>query len=69
MEGNKCGNVLWYSHWRTHPHADPHTEKKYIYNNSHINCGNDKKNQWFYHNQFGSFNFYRNYLKHTIKQS
>ena len=26
MEGNKCGNVLWYSHWRTHPHADPHTE-------------------------------------------
>ena len=30
MEGNKCGNVLWYSYWRTHPHAGPYIEKKYI---------------------------------------
>ena len=30
MEGNKCDNVLWYYHWRTHPHADPYIEK-YIY--------------------------------------
>ena len=29
----------------TPPQADPHREKKYIYNNSHINCGNDKNNQ------------------------
>ena len=41
MEGNKCANVLWYSYWRTHLHADPYIEKKYIDNNSHINCGND----------------------------
>ena len=27
MEGNKCGNVLWYSYWRTQPHADPYIEK------------------------------------------
>ena len=65
MEGNECGNVLWYSYWRTHPHADPHIEK-YMYNNSCINCGNDKKNQWFYYNQFGSCNSYRNYLKPKI---
>ena len=37
------------------PHADPHVEKKYIYNNSHINCGNDKKNQQFYNNHLGSY--------------
>ena len=37
MEGYKCGNVLWYSYWRAHPHADPCIEKKYIDNNSHIN--------------------------------
>ena len=41
IEGNKCGNVLWYSYWRTHPHTDPYIEKKYIDNKSHINCGND----------------------------
>ena len=55
IQGNKCGNVLWYSHWCTPPHADPHT-KKNNYNDSHINCGNDKKNQWFNHNQLGSYN-------------
>ena len=32
----------------THLHADSYIEKKYIYDNSHINCGNDKKNQRFY---------------------
>ena len=69
MKGNKGGKVLCYSYWRTHLHADPHTEKKYIYNNSHINCGNDKNNQLFYHNQFGSYTYYRNYLKHTTVQS
>ena len=37
----------WYSYRRTHPHADPYIEKKYIYNNSHIECGNDKKNVVF----------------------
>ena len=37
MEGDKYGNVLWYSYWRTHPHVDPCIEKKYINNNSHIN--------------------------------
>ena len=53
-----------------HIHTKTHTQKnKYIYNNSRINCGNDKKNQWFYHNQFGSYNYYRNYLKPTIIQS
>ena len=30
MDGNKCGNLLWYSHWRTPPHADPHTERVYL---------------------------------------
>ena len=72
MEGNKSGNVLWYSYWRdVHIHArtDQHIEKKYMYNNSHINCGNDNKNQRFYHNKFGSYNSYRNYLKPTIIQS
>ena len=50
-------NALWYSYWRTNPHAGPCTEKKvYIYNNGHINCGNDEKNQRFYNNQFGSYN-------------
>ena len=61
MKGNKCGNVLWYS--------DPYIEKKYIYNNSHTNCGNDTKSQRFYSYQFGSYNSYRNYLKPTIIQS
>ena len=69
MEGNKCCNVLWYLYWRTHPQADPHIEKKYVYNNSHINCGNDKKNQRLYNNHFGSYNTYRNSLKPTIVQS
>ena len=41
MEGNKCGNVLWYSYWRTHPHTNPHIEKKHIDNNRNSNCGND----------------------------
>ena len=58
MEGNKCGNALWYSYWHTHPHADPHIEKKSIYTISHINFGNDRKNQRFYNNQFGSYNSY-----------
>ena len=35
----------------------------YIYNNSHINCCNDKKYQRFYNNQFGSYNSYRNNLR------
>ena len=69
MGGHRCGNVLWYSYWRTHPHADPYTEKVYIDNNSHINCGNDKKNQRFSNNKFGSCNSYRNYLKPIIIQS
>ena len=35
---------------------------KYIYiYNSHLNCGNDK-NQWFYNNEFGSYNSSRNNL-------
>ena len=56
MEGNKCGDALWYSYWCTHPHADPHIENKCILNNIHVNyCGNDKKNQWFYNNKFGSY--------------
>ena len=62
MEGNKCGNVLWYSYWCTYRHADPHIEKKYINNNTDINCGKDKKNQWFHHDQFGLYDYYRNYL-------
>ena len=44
-----------------HPLADPHI-KKYIYNNSKVNCGNDKNNQRFYNNQFGSDNSHSNYL-------
>ena len=67
MEGNWCGNVLWYSYRRTHPHADPHIEKND--NNSHINGGNDKKNQRFYNNQLGSYNSYKNNLKDAIIQS
>ena len=48
----------------------PYIEKKvYIYNNSHVNCGNDKKNQRLYNNQFGSYISYRNYIKPTIIQS
>ena len=43
MEGNKCGNV--YCVARTDVHIHTPEEKKYIYNNSHINCGNDQKNQ------------------------
>ena len=43
-----------YSDTRTDVHADPHIKKMYIYNNSHLNCGNDWKNQRFYNNQFGS---------------
>ena len=54
MEGNKRWNILWYSYWHTNPHADPQIEKKYIYNNSHINCGSDKKYKQFYNNQFCS---------------
>ena len=70
MEGNKCGDVMWYSYWRTHPHADPYNRKKvYTYNNDHINCGNDKKHRRFYINQIGSYNSYKNYLKPTIIQS
>ena len=42
-------------HNTTHPHIDPHIDKS-ISNNSHINCGNDKKKQWLYNNQFGSYN-------------
>ena len=30
MEGNKCGNVLLHSHWRTPPQADTHIGKKSI---------------------------------------
>ena len=66
MEGNKCGNVLWYSYWCTHRHADPHIEKKSIYiyiYNTDVNCVKDKKNQRFHHDQFGLYNYYRNYLK------
>ena len=44
----------------THPHADPPI-KKYMFNNGPINCGNDKYNQLFYNNQFGSYNSYKNY--------
>ena len=71
MEGNKCGNVLWYSYWRSHPHAcrQIHRKKVYLYINSRINCGNDKKNQRFYNNQLGSYNSYRNFLQPTITQS
>ena len=29
MEGNKCGNVLWYLYWRTHPHV--YIDNIYIY--------------------------------------
>ena len=46
-----------------HKHADPHIEKKYKYNNRHINCGIDKKNQRFYNNKFCWYNSYRNYLE------
>ena len=28
MKGNKCGNVVWCSYWRPHPHADTHIGKK-----------------------------------------
>ena len=51
---------------RTDVHIHTQTEKKYIYNNSYINGGNDKKNQWFYHDQFGSYNYCRNYLKRIL---
>ena len=34
-----------------------------MFNNGPINCGNDEYNQRFYNNQFGSYNFYRNYDK------
>ena len=62
MEGNKSGNVCD-TRADVHIHTQTHTwEKKYLYNNSHINCGNDKKNQRFYNNQFGSYNSNRNYL-------
>ena len=68
----KITNVVMYCDTRTdvHIHTQTHTYKKvYIYNNSYINCDNDKKNQQFYNNQFGSVNSYRNYLKPTIMQS
>ena len=38
-----------------HIHTKTHTENKYINNNSHINCVNEKKNQQYYNNQFGSY--------------
>ena len=66
----KVTNVEMYCDARTdvHIHTQTHTyKKKHIYNNSYINCGNDK-NQRFYNNQFGSYNSYRNYLKTTIIQ-
>ena len=48
-------------HYYTPTHRPTH-EKMYIYNNSHINYGNDKKNQRFYNNKFGSYNSYGNNL-------
>ena len=45
MEGNKCTNVLWYSYWRAHIHADAHIKSDCIYTNRDNKCGNDKKNQ------------------------
>ena len=44
----------------------PTHRKKYIYNNSHINCGNDKKNQRFYNNQFGSYIYRNNILQYKV---
>ena len=42
----------------------------YIYN-SHISCGNDKKNEQFYNNQFGSYNSYTSNIQvfHRIRWS
>ena len=55
-----------YSDTRTDVHAI-HIEKN-IYN-SHLNCGNDEKNQRFYNNKFGSYNpiwiNYYNTKQHT----
>ena len=51
-----------------HMHVYPHIENNYTYNNSHINCGNDKKNQRFY-NQFGSYYPYMKNIKLTIIQT
>ena len=45
-----------YCDTRVHFHTQNHTQKKkYIYDNSHINCDNDK-NQRFYNNQFSTPN-------------
>ena len=54
----KVTNVIMYCDARTdvHIYTQTHTEKKYIYNNSYINCGNNKKNPRFYNNKFGSKN-------------
>ena len=50
MKGNKYSYL----------YADLHILEKY--NNRHINCGNDEKNQRFNNNQFGSYNSYWNNL-------
>ena len=39
----------------THTRRPTHRKKMYIYNNSHINCGNNKKNQRFDNNQLDSY--------------
>ena len=73
MGGNKCGNVLLNSFSSTFTSTRwPSHRKKVIYiyiYNSHINCGNDKKNQRLYNNQFDSYNSYRNNPIPTIMQS
>ena len=54
----KATNVVMYCDTRTdvHIHTQTHTQKKmYIYNNSHINYGSDKKYKEFYNNKFGSY--------------
>ena len=51
---------------RTDVQADPNylrrRKKMYIYDNRHLNCFNDEKNQRFYNNQFGSYETCRNNL-------
>ena len=42
-----------------HIRAEHHIQKKMlITNRSHINYGNDIKNQWFYNNHFFPYNSY-----------
>ena len=48
-----CGTRTPWTYTSIRRPTRKHREKVYVYNNSHIHCVNDEKNQRFYNNQFG----------------